>query len=258
MAYKVIHEQFWTDPKIRNLKMEDKFLFLYLITNPHSHSTGIYYLPKKIITLDTGIDRGIDRGIKELSDRGLISYDKDIKIVFVKNMLKYQNSNQNYNENQKKGIAKHLSKLHNSILIKEFLDFYKDLNIIYIDRGIDRGMDTPSYSDSDSDSDLDKDKEGMQGEKKEEWKDTLWLKEFLEKQNYISKEYIGHLSDYDWWDKVSIIVNGLNIGFIEKEFAKMGTWIMDNSHRKPTLRGIRRFVQGWLERAYERERVNYK
>lgn len=143
MSYKIIHEQFWTDPKIKSLKMEDKFLFLYLITNPYSHSTGIYYIPKKIITINTGMNRGIDRSIKELSDRGLISYDNEIEIVFIRNMLKYQSNNKIYNEKQKKGIAVHLSKLHNTILIKEFLDFYKEINIPYEYTPIYRGVNTP-------------------------------------------------------------------------------------------------------------------
>lgn len=165
MAYKIIHEQFWTDPKIKNLSLEHKFLFLYLITNPHSHSTGIYYLQKKVIALDTGIDRGIDRGIKELSERGLISYDNDIEIIFIKNMLRHQSANQIYNDNQIKGIVKHLKTLHNTILIKDFLDFYKDLNIPYNYTPIDRGIDTPTYIYIDSD--IDSDKGIVKGKQKE-------------------------------------------------------------------------------------------
>lgn len=94
----------------------------------------------------------------------------------------------------------------------------------------------------------------ISGSCSDEWKDTLWLKTFLEKQTYISKGYIPYLIKYKWWDDVSISVNGLNLEFIEKEFAKMGAWFMENYTRRPTFKGIKRFVRDWLERAYEKER----
>jgi hypothetical protein len=34
MAFRKIHDTFWTDPDIEDLTPEQKFFYLYLITNP--------------------------------------------------------------------------------------------------------------------------------------------------------------------------------------------------------------------------------
>src|SRR3990170_4421346 len=69
MAYKNIHEKFWTDIALRRLSIEDKYLFFYLITNPHAHLSGIYYIPDNIISTETGVSpEKIRRSIKKLSN----------------------------------------------------------------------------------------------------------------------------------------------------------------------------------------------
>ena len=69
MAYKNIHEKFWTDIALRRLSIEDKYLFFYLITNPHAHLSGIYYIPDNIISTETGLSpEKIRRSIKKLSN----------------------------------------------------------------------------------------------------------------------------------------------------------------------------------------------
>src|SRR4030066_113193 len=69
MAYKNIHEKFWTDIALRRLSIEDKYLFFYFITNPHAHLSGIYYIPDNIISTETGLSpEKIRRSIKKLSN----------------------------------------------------------------------------------------------------------------------------------------------------------------------------------------------
>jgi hypothetical protein len=128
MAYKSIHDTFWTDPKVKKLKPETKLAYLYLITNHHSHYSGIYYLPVDMVSLETGISK---KNVKDIfgslkSDK-FMKYDNDMAIVWVINMAKYQINGQK----QVQGAANHLSTLHNCPLIKEFLEKYKDLNIPY-------------------------------------------------------------------------------------------------------------------------------
>lgn len=162
MAYKIITEGFWTDPKIKKLSSESKLLFLYLITNPHSHFTGIYYLPKEFIRIECGLsDRGIDRGMGGLSGLFLCDYDDINSVIFVRKMLKYQSCNQFYNDKQIKGIANHLRTLHNSCLIADFLKEYSDLKLDFSYTPIDRGIDTPTYTVTDTDTDTDTEEKGI-------------------------------------------------------------------------------------------------
>ena len=128
MAYKVIHETFWTDPRIKSLPPKVKLLFIYLITNPHTHYSGIYYLPEETIAVETGLTKKEVRyGIDTLSKGYLVRFDRVFQVVWVVNMLKYQA----YGSKQIKGIANYLATLHNCPLIKDFLEYYKDLKIPY-------------------------------------------------------------------------------------------------------------------------------
>ena len=56
MAIKrIVDTRFWNDNKvIDTFSVEDKYFLLYLMTNPESTQLGIYKLPKKIISFQTG------------------------------------------------------------------------------------------------------------------------------------------------------------------------------------------------------------
>src|SRR5688572_3122740 len=45
VSFRTVQTHFWTDPDVRKLPPDSKLLLLYLITNPHTHVSGIYYLP---------------------------------------------------------------------------------------------------------------------------------------------------------------------------------------------------------------------
>ncbi|MFQ6105413.1 MAG: hypothetical protein ACE5OP_14155 [Candidatus Glassbacteria bacterium] len=70
MAYKILSEDFWTDPEVQQLKPEERYLFLYLITNPNSHFSGIYYLPIPFMVSETGLSERALRGGLEALSRG--------------------------------------------------------------------------------------------------------------------------------------------------------------------------------------------
>ena len=85
----------------------------------------------------------------------------------------------------------------------------------------------------------------------DDWK---WLEEFI-KRNPLNNNFpTDRFLDFAWWDAVSYRCGGLSQDFVEREFAGIRRWIMDNPGREPTPRGYRKFVAGWLERAYEKER----
>ena len=80
MAYKIIHETFWTDPDVQSLSPEKKLLFLYFISSPYAHYSGIYYIPMEVIPRESGLilkdinmDSPMDRGMDSPMDRGMDS-----------------------------------------------------------------------------------------------------------------------------------------------------------------------------------------
>ena len=50
---RVIDTSFWTDDKVVDLfSPEDRYFFLYLMTNPHTTQLGIYAINKKYMAFD--------------------------------------------------------------------------------------------------------------------------------------------------------------------------------------------------------------
>ncbi len=78
MSYKQIHETFWTDPQVKKYKPTYRYLFFYLISCPHAHYSGLYYLPLMYAENETGLTREeVTKGITFLIDKGHIFYDYD-------------------------------------------------------------------------------------------------------------------------------------------------------------------------------------
>jgi hypothetical protein len=127
--YRSIEAKFWTDPKIRELSPAHKLLFLYLITNSHTHVSGIYYLPKVLMQHETGLGAAeVERGIDTLSKGYLCAYDETTEVVWVRKMARYQG----HGRLMKAAVLDQLKNLHNCSLIKEFLKEYEDWDLAYI------------------------------------------------------------------------------------------------------------------------------
>jgi len=90
-------------------------MFLYLITNPHSHLSGIYYLSVSTMREETGLP------LDEMFDKIMFAlYDRPNSIVFVKKMLFYQARG----EKAHRAAARQLVTLHRSPLIGTFIETY--------------------------------------------------------------------------------------------------------------------------------------
>jgi len=92
--YRKIHTSFWGDAFIQELTPEQKYFFLYLLTNEKTQQCGIYEITKRQICYDTGynIDT-VNKLLKFFSESGKIKYsDKTSEIALV-NWLKYNSYN---------------------------------------------------------------------------------------------------------------------------------------------------------------------
>ena len=152
--YRTICTELWTDPKVRALSCHGKLLFLYLITNPHSHLSGLYYLPLVTLLHETGMDRrGFKGGSESLIEQKLILWDQEFEQWWVVHMFDYQGRGMNTD----KGVAVHLKTLHKSVLINYFLATYPSVQTYFSlspsEGGSMGGVDFPSpvpVPDSDS------------------------------------------------------------------------------------------------------------
>ncbi|SEQ22749.1 DnaD and phage-associated domain-containing protein [Virgibacillus subterraneus] len=90
--FRMVHTEFWDDPKVvEEMSPEDKYFFLYLLTNSNTTQIGIYQITKKQMAFDTGysidtINSLLDRFIRH---HKIIAYNPDTREVAIKNWGKY-------------------------------------------------------------------------------------------------------------------------------------------------------------------------
>ncbi len=123
--YRTIDASFWTDQKVRKLTPLDRLLFLYLITNPHTHVSGLYYLPSLIAQHETGLSaKQLDTLSHTLSSAGIVLFDQVNELVWVVKMFRFQGKGQK----NTLSAARHIENdVHNSYLINEFLKAYPEV-----------------------------------------------------------------------------------------------------------------------------------
>ncbi len=89
---RIVNTDFWTDEKVLdNFSVEDKYFWLYLLTNPQTKQLGIYKLPIKIIAFQTGYSVETVKVLLDRFDRvySVIKYNYETQEVAILNYLKW-------------------------------------------------------------------------------------------------------------------------------------------------------------------------
>lgn len=90
--YRNVHLKFWTDNKVTDdFTPEDKYFYLYLLTNPHTNLCGCWEYSLKQMSDETGYNKDtIERLIHRFeSVHNVIKYSKDTKEILLLNWSKY-------------------------------------------------------------------------------------------------------------------------------------------------------------------------
>lgn len=105
-TYRKIFPSFWTDSKVdEEFTPEDKYFYLYLLTNPHTNICGCYEIGFKQMARDTGYN---EETVRHLVNRmealhKVIRYDRTTREVLLLNWAKY---NWSSSEDLKTGVRK--------------------------------------------------------------------------------------------------------------------------------------------------------
>ena len=118
--YRTISISFWTDPKVDDsFTPEDKYFYLYLLTNPHVKMCGCYEISMKQIIRETGYaEETIQRLLSRMQNlHDVIRYDAETKEILLLNWHKY-----NWSASPKviKAVKDDISMIKNSVF-KEYL-----------------------------------------------------------------------------------------------------------------------------------------
>ena len=90
--YRNVHLTFWSDAKVTDeFTPEDKYFYLYLLTNPHTNLSGCYEISLKQISREMGYTQESIEGLmKRFSEvHNIIIYDKNSKEILLINWSKY-------------------------------------------------------------------------------------------------------------------------------------------------------------------------
>jgi DnaD/phage-associated family protein len=88
--YRQVHVEFWQDGFVLDLTPEEKYFYIYLMTNSKTSQCGIYELPKRIIETETGYNREtVDKLLNRFIEYGKIHYDERTKEIMLVNWIKY-------------------------------------------------------------------------------------------------------------------------------------------------------------------------
>ena len=85
-VYTKVERSFWQDDFILDLTPEEKYFYLYLMTNNKVNTLGVYIFPLRMAAVETGYNvETIGKLLQRFCDLGKIAYDPETKEVFLKN-----------------------------------------------------------------------------------------------------------------------------------------------------------------------------
>lgn len=90
--FRMIYTEFWNDSRVvEEFTPEDKYFFLYLLTNPKTTQIGIYEITKKQMAFDIGYSRESVNALLDrfINNHKLIKYNDKTRELAIKNWGKY-------------------------------------------------------------------------------------------------------------------------------------------------------------------------
>ncbi len=89
-VYRQVQTAFWQDDFVLQLTPEEKYFYLYLLTNSKTKQCGIYQLPMQVIIMETGYNQETaEKLLKRFWDYGKIIYNNRTKEIAILNWRKY-------------------------------------------------------------------------------------------------------------------------------------------------------------------------
>ena len=114
--FRKVHTSFWSDPFIQDLTIEQRYFYLYLLTNEQTKQCGVYEITRKQISFDTGYSMDkVSVLLKYFISKGKIRYNEDTKEMALGKWLKYNNSS---SPKIKSCIAKEFEQVKDRVLIE--------------------------------------------------------------------------------------------------------------------------------------------
>lgn len=88
--YRQVQCSFWDDAFVLGLTPEEKYFFLYLMTNPKTSQCGAYELPLRVAEFQTGFNsETVNKLFARFNEFGKVVYDAKTQEVYLVNWLRH-------------------------------------------------------------------------------------------------------------------------------------------------------------------------
>lgn len=113
--YRQLQTTFWSDSFVTELTPEQKYFYIYLLTNEKTKQCGIYEITLRAIAFDTGYNvETVEKLLLFFQASGKIKWSKETNEIALKNWSKYNNHKSNLVQIC---IKKELMQVKNTLLI---------------------------------------------------------------------------------------------------------------------------------------------
>lgn len=127
-VYRQVQINYWHDSFVMELTPEERYFYLYLLTNSETTQSGIFEIHKRMMEMDLGYSREtVDKLIKRFQEYGKIIYCEETREMMIINWMKYNFIN---SRNTILCINKELKEVKN-------VDFLNNLYKICLSKGYD-------------------------------------------------------------------------------------------------------------------------
>jgi hypothetical protein len=180
-VYRQVQITFWQDEFVLNLTPEEKFFYLYLMTNSKTTQCGIYELPKRVVEFETGYNaETVDKLLQRFIEYGKILYNDETKEIMMLNWIKYNGSSS-------PKVIKCIEKELKSVKTLAYVDTFNRLSIEY------------GYS-IDTQPQKEKEKEKEKEEEKTKEKRLRFTPPTIEEVSAYCKERKNNVDSQKWLD----------------------------------------------------------
>ena len=272
-VYRHIHINYWQDGFVLDLTPEEKYFYIYLMTNSKTSQCGIYELHRRIIETETGYNREtVEKLLNRFGEYEKIVYCEETQEIFLKNWIKH---NKVVSPKVKKCIEKELSNIKSKELINLFLNecdrygYSIDTSNINFDMGIDRvSIPTPIVDDTleydYGEKEKQKEKEKKEEKEKEAFNNVGMFKKLYEQNigfiNGIVAQWlfeISELIDYELFKRAIEIAT--NKGKCNKGYVAgiIKQWLDNNIRSYEDLKAYEIGVKNRREESGEYSQYKY-
>lgn len=140
--YRNVHMSFWTDRKVLDeFSATEKYLYIYLLTNPQTNLSGCYEISMKQVAFETGLEqKKIKATIKSLTEKSVISYCEATGEILILNWHRY---NWTSSEKFRKPLLSWIEEVKHQPYKQYLMSLYNNEQVVWNEDSVSIGYQYP-------------------------------------------------------------------------------------------------------------------